>query len=406
MRHILSHLAETLPGSQILAISGKIKKKMEQGEAIINLTVGDFNPIIFPIPEKLKREIVKAYEQNLTNYPAAEGDIDLRKSLSGFISETQKIEYSTDEILVGAGGRPLIYTLFRAIVDEDDTVVYPVPSWNNHYYTQLTKGRCIELETEAENHFMPTASQLQPHLNKAVLIGLCSPQNPTGTSFTKEGLKEICELVVKENNCRKPGQKKCYILFDQMYGLLTNAPAQHPAILCPEVREYVITIDAISKCFAATGVRVGWACGPAAVLSKMKAILSHVGAWAPMPEQKATAIFLKDQEAVNNYLTSFKAKISWRLIALYDGFLGLQKKGLPVQVIRPEGAIYLSVKIDLPDPVESMLKAGVGILPFHVFGSSKESKWCRISIGTLNENEVPRIIEACENAFNELNQAL
>jgi aspartate aminotransferase len=123
---------------------------------------------------------------------------------------------------------------------------------------------------------LPTAPDLSLYIKKTTLIALCSPQNPTGTIYSRSQLQAICDMNVKENNSRKEGEKKCYLLYDQMYGLLTydNSVHYHPSALNPEMRPYTISIDAMSKSFAATGLRVGWALGPRAVLDKMKSILT------------------------------------------------------------------------------------------------------------------------------------
>src|ERR1700732_4640470 len=111
----LSHLAETLIGSEIVKLGGDIREKIQKGEKIYNFTVGDFDPKIFPIPKELENEIIEAYRQHFTNYPAAEGNLDLRESISSFLKEWEDLEYSPREILVASGGRPLIYFLFRSI---------------------------------------------------------------------------------------------------------------------------------------------------------------------------------------------------------------------------------------------------------------------------------------------------
>ena len=291
----LSQLSQTLIGSEIVKLGGEIRERISKGESIYNFTVGDFDPSIFPIPKELEEAIITAYREHLTNYPAAEGNLDLRESISAFLKDYQGLEYGTDEILVASGGRPLIYTLFRAICDAGDKVVYAVPSWNNNHYTHFVEGEHLVVEAKAENNFMPTADDLRPHLAEASLLALCSPQNPTGTTFRKEQLQQINELVLEENRRRGEGAKKLYVLYDQMYSHLTYGDIRHydPVSLNPEMRPYTVYIDAISKVFAATGVRVGWSMGPATILDKMKAILSHVGAWAPMAEQKELARFLK-----------------------------------------------------------------------------------------------------------------
>src|SRR4051812_28764426 len=136
----LSHLSETLIGSEIVKLGGEIREKIRQGEKIYNFTVGDFDPSIFPIPAALEDAIVDAYRHHQTNYPASEGNLDLRQALSAFLKEREALDYSIDEILVAAGGRPLIYAVFRAIVDKGDKVIYAVPSWNNNHYTHFLEA--------------------------------------------------------------------------------------------------------------------------------------------------------------------------------------------------------------------------------------------------------------------------
>src|SRR5204863_6118262 len=108
------------------------------------------------------------------------------------------------------------------------------------------------------------------HVKGASLLALCSPLNPTGTTFTKSALEEICDMVIAENTQRGDGEKKLYLLYDQIYWTLTYGQVQHynPVSLRPEMKEFTIFIDGISKSFASTGVRVGWAMGPAHVASK------------------------------------------------------------------------------------------------------------------------------------------
>src|SRR5678815_3842520 len=125
----LSHLSETLIGSEIVRLGGEIKEKIRQGERIYNFTVGDFDPSIFPIPKKLEDAIVESYRKHFTNYPTAEGNLDLREAVASFMKETEGLDYGPNEILIAAGGRPLIYAIFRAICDKDDKVIYAVPSW-------------------------------------------------------------------------------------------------------------------------------------------------------------------------------------------------------------------------------------------------------------------------------------
>ena len=415
----LSHLSETLIGSEIVKLGSEIKEKIRQGERIYNFTVGDFDPAIFPIPKELEDAIVDAYRKHFTNYPTAEGNLDLREALHAFMKDTEGLDYGTGEILVAAGGRPLIYAVFRAVCDKGDKVIYAVPSWNNNHYTHFVSGEHIVIEAKAENNFMPSADDIRPFIKEVSLISLCSPQNPTGTTFRKEELESICDLVIEENKRRGDGEKKLYVMYDQMYWHLTYGEIKHynPVSLRPAMRDYTIFIDAISKVFAATGVRVGWSMGPSSVISKMKSILTHVGAWAPMAEQKAVAKYLGNREGITKFLSNFKSEIEERLRRIYAGFMQLKSEGLRVDAIAPEAAIYLTIQIDLvgmrpPDgnvlvnqsevTAYILSEAKLAVVPFYAFGASLSSTWYRLSVGTCKKDEIGEMIGKLRTALQKL----
>lgn len=414
----LSHLSETLIGSEIVKLGGEIKEKIRQGERIYNFTVGDFDPAIFPIPKELEDAIVDAYRKHFTNYPAAEGNLDLREAVLSFTKDTEGLDYGLSEVLIASGGRPLIYATFRALCDKGDKIIYAVPSWNNNHYTHFVGGEHIVVEATAANNFMPSAEDIRPFVKEATLIALCSPQNPTGTTFKKEVLEAICDLVLEENKRRGPNEKKLYVMYDQMYWHLTFGSIQHynPVSLRPEMRDYTIFIDAVSKVFAATGIRVGWSFGPSVIINKMKAILTHLGAWAPMAEQKAVAQFLANRTAIKTYLAHFKKEVEERLHRIYDGFMSLKKQGLPVDAISPEAAIYLTIKIDLAgkktadgkllenqnDVTAYILnEAKLAVVPFYAFGASRDSSWYRLSVGTCKKEEINEMIDMLGKALNK-----
>lgn len=415
-----SQLSENLKGSEIIKIAGEVRSMQAEGEKIFNLTIGDFDSKIFPIPFELKELIIDAYQSDLTNYPAGNGEAILRKSVSDYLNRNLNLEYSENEILISGGARPLIYAVYQTILDVDDTVLYPVPSWNNDAYTYLSRCNEITIETKANNKFMPTADEIAPHIEKANLIAVCSPLNPTGTTFEKEELKKICELIVSENQRReKLHLKPLYLLYDQIYWQLTYGETQHynPVSLNSKMRDYTIFIDGISKVFASTGVRVGWAFGPTDIINKMKDILSHIGAWAPKPEQIATAHYLEMQPEVVMYLNHIKSELSFRLNEFYKEFQELKSQGYSVEVIQPEAALYLTVKFDLlgketkegrklnsvQEITAFLLKeAKVAVVPFYAFGASEDVCWYRLSVGTTARKDIPEIMENLKQALNLL----
>ncbi|MDB5135521.1 MAG: aminotransferase class I/II-fold pyridoxal phosphate-dependent enzyme [Mucilaginibacter sp.] len=411
----VSVLAQNLRGSEIIKIAGEINELKRQGQNIANLTIGDFDANIYPIPTALKEGIIDAYNDNQTNYPPADGMLNLRESVSEFIKNRYHLDYNANQILISGGSRPLIYSTFLAVVDPGDKVVFPAPSWNNNHYCDLTGAEAVTIQTRAEHNFMPTADEIRPHIKGAALLALCSPLNPTGTMFTKKDLEEICDLVIAENKSRAEGEKPLYLLYDQIYSQLTFGHHEHvnPVTLRPELKDYVIFIDGASKCFASTGVRVGWGFGPANIITNMKAIVGHMGAWSPKAEQVAMAKFLKQETEVNSYLADIKSNIQNSLNTLYQGFQELKSEGFNVDAIEPMGAIYLTVKVDYagkttPDgdllknsiDINSYLikEAKVALVPFSAFGTEDDVNWFRASVGasTLEDiqNLIPRIKEA------------
>ena len=415
----LSRLAETLQASEIVRLGATIKEKIRQGEKIYNYTIGDFDSSIFPIPAELEHEIDAAYKDGYTTYPAAEGNLDLREAVSSFIAAREGLHYAANEILISAGGRPLIYALYRTVVDKGDKVIYPAPSWNNNHYVHFTDAEHVMIEAKKENNFMISASQIKEHIKGATLLSICSPLNPTGTTFSKTELEAICDLVIEENKNRSDVEKKLYLMYDQIYWMLTFGDTVHynPVSLRPEMKKYTIFVDGISKLFAATGVRVGWSMGPAEVLVKMRSINSHVGAWAPMAEQKAVANYLLKTEAIDKYLAHFKAEINERLQRIFAGFQQMKKEGLNVDSVAPQAAIYLTIQIDYvgkktakgkllasqADVTSYILdEAGLAVVPFYAFGAGRDSSWYRLSVGTCKKEEIDEMLGALKSALLKL----
>jgi aspartate aminotransferase len=401
-------MAGSLIGSEIIKIGNEVNEMIRKGEKICNLTIGDFDPTIYPIPAELATEITKAYQAGHTNYPPANGMADLRQAAAHFLKERLGLDYSVNDMLVAGGSRPLIYATYMALIDAGDKVVFPVPSWNNNHYCHLTGAQGVAVETSPENNFMPTADEIAPHLKGATLLALCSPLNPTGTVFSKEDLEAICDLVIEENNSRTAGEKPLYIMYDQIYWMLTFGNTDHfdPVNLRPELREYVIYIDGISKAFAATGVRVGYAFGPSKVIDKMKSILGHIGAWAPKAEQVATAQYLKSGGAVDSFMGGFKGKVKRSLDTLFHGLKEMKRGGLPVDAIVPMGAIYLTARIDVlgkTTPAGKVLNTNKDIT-FYLLQEARlavdTSVWFRMSIGGASLESVqaalPRLREALQ----------
>lgn len=416
---IVSKMAENLIGSEIIKLAWQINDKIAEGQEIFNLTIGDFDPDIFPIPAPFKEGIKKAYDNNETNYPPGEGVTDLRNAVSNYLRDIAGLDYGVDDIIITSGARPVIFSAYNSILDPGDTVIFPVPSWNNNHYTHLARCKAVTIDTKPENNFMPTAEEIEPFVKDASLLSLCSPLNPTGTVFTENELAKICDLIVSENNRRGDSQKPLYLLFDQIYWQLTFGDIKHfsPVLINPAMKNYTVFIDGISKVFCATGVRVGWGFGPRKVINKMKSIVSHMGAWAPKAEQIALAEYYSDYDLVDTFLENVKEGIFIRLQSFYEKFKDLKKDGFSVDAISPQASIFMTVKIDLigkklkdgtildnSETVTDFLieKAKLALVPFASFGSSANSVWYRVAVGTCTLDQIDVIMNNFRSALSEL----
>jgi aspartate aminotransferase len=406
-----STMARGLQGSSILKVAAEIRAMQAAGKDVCNLTVGDFDPKQFPVPPELVSATTAALQAGHTNYPPSDGVPELRKAVQRYYRDELRLDYPLESVLIASGARPILYGAYGVVLDPGETVVFPVPSWNNMYYAHLFGARAVTVPVTRETGFHPTAADLRPHLREARLLVVNSPQNPTGTVIDPEQLRELTQCVVDENRRRAAdGRKALFLLYDQVYWTLTYGGRKHvtPVELVPESAPYVIMLDAISKSFAATGMRVGWAVASPAVIARMRDFLGHVGAWAPRAEQVATAQWLDAVEARHAWENGFRDRLRQRLDALYAGFCAMAKDGLPVEAIEPQGAIYLSVRFRMVGSRfadnEAIRKhllaaAGMAVVPFQAFGLPDESGWFRLSVGAVSMADIERMLPRLREAL-------
>ncbi|MDL2716259.1 MAG: aminotransferase class I/II-fold pyridoxal phosphate-dependent enzyme [Acidobacteriota bacterium] len=402
----LSPLARGVVGSEILRIAGEIRALQARGHPVCNLTIGDFDSRQFPIPDGLLAATREALETGQTNYPPAEGILPLREEVVKLYARDLGLSYPVDSVVIAAGARPLLYGTYRTLLEPGDGAIYPVPSWNNNHYAYLSGAAGIPVPVTREANFFPTPDQIRPHVAGARLLILNSPLNPTGTAISRQALTDLTAMVVEENRRRdSEGRRRpLYLVYDQVYWTLVFGKTKHytPVEVVPESAPYVIFLDAISKAFCATGMRVGWGVMPPPIRRRMSDILGHVGAWAPKAEQAGVAKFLSQPDAVYAYRDSVRKKLEERLVALYNGVLAMKADGFPVDAIEPQGAIYLSVRFDLfgrtvkgvpvktNDDVRRLLleMAGIGVVPFQAFGFEGDTGWFRLSVGAVSMDDI------------------
>ncbi len=412
----LSPMAASLKGSSILAIAARVRELVAGGREVCNLTIGDFDPQEYPIPAALMQGVIAAYEQGYTNYPPANGIAPLRQAIARLYKKRLGIDISPDDVTVSSGARPILFAAYRCLVGPGDKVVYATPSWNNNHYCQITDARATALAVDVETGFFPRLDAFAPHLRDARLFFINSPLNPSGTMIRGDVLAELCDSIVAENERRKAANEKpLFLIYDQIYWMLAFGELDHvdPIGVDRRMADYTIYVDGISKSFAATGLRLGWGVSPPPVCKAMNALLGHIGAWAPHPEQFATANLLQDDAAVDEYVNWIRREASDRLAIIYRRVEAIRAAGVPVRALEPQGAIYLSVEFNLlgyrhGDKVLSSTTdigaflldaAGVAAVPFDAFGADHAGPWFRLSVGAVSRETLERAFDRIEAAI-------
>ncbi len=416
-----SKLAQGFTGSSILQMALRVQQLQSEGKTVYNFTVGDYNPKEFGIPSDLRDLVLNYYRQGMTNYPPLHGELSLRKSIAEMYRRDLGLNYNYQEVVIGGGGRAAIFAAFITLVNPGETVFFGVPCWNYNYYTQIVGGVAYEVKTTPENNFLPTAADLLPVISKTALVVLCSPNNPTGTIYSEQALRDICQVIMNENRKRVvAGRKPCYILYDQIYWRLCFAGNEHyhPVGLIPELKNYVIYADGLSKAYAATGLRVGWGVGPAPIMQKIADYIGFCGAWAPKPEQLAAADYFKEADKQALFFNQLNEKLHSRLALIQEGMKQMQvQTGLPIEVIEPQGALYLSIRLGFigyrtPDGYwltdnaglrDYLLnEAGCALIPFSDMDAPHTEGWFRASVGGISLDEIPKALQKMQQALTAL----
>ncbi len=406
----LSEMANGMERSRILSIAASVRAMIAQGKEVAPFTVGDFSPEQFDVPNELLTGIIEAISEKETNYPPAAGLPELRESLAAWMNHAYDLDVGSDGIIVGSGARPVLYASFRLFLEPGDGLAHGVPAWNNHYYVHLTDSVDIPIVGTPESRFLPTAMDIKKRIKEIRVLILNSPLNPTGTCFNRGELKAICDVIIEENQQRKArGEKPVILVYDQVYSTMTAEHIEHvhPVQVCPEIFDYTITLDAISKSLTGTGLRLGWMALPPTLAPPVIALIGHMGAWPARPIQKAAAKLYSKPEYLENYFIELDERIEKRMTILQNRLANLSDYG--VSFVQPEGGIYLSTRFDLfsildvstNEEIRQWLleEAGVAIVPFQAFGLEEDSGWFRISVGAVS-------VEDISNAMNRLEIAL
>ncbi|SMB98477.1 L-aspartate aminotransferase apoenzyme [Thermanaeromonas toyohensis ToBE] len=322
----LAARATAISPSPTLSIDAQAKKMKAQGIKVINFSAGEPD---FDTPEHIKKAAIQALEAGFTKYTPVAGIDELRQAVAARLAQDRGVEYEPGEIVVSCGAKHSLYNALQVCCEEGDEVVLVAPYWVSYYeQVKLAGARPIIVETNEATGFKLTKASLEEVLTpRTKLLILNSPCNPTGTVYEKKELEELAEVILQHN---------LWVISDEIYAALIYDGLKHVSIasLSREIKERTILIDGVSKAYAMTGWRIGYAAAPTTIARAMADLQSHSTSNPTSIAQKAAVAALTGtQEPVEKMRQEFEVRRNLML-------QGLQ--ALPgITCTRPGGAFYL-----------------------------------------------------------------
>jgi aspartate aminotransferase len=327
---VLSKKAEQISPSLTLDITAKAKKMRAEGIDVIGFGAGepDFNT-----PKNIQDAAIKAIEQGMTRYTAASGIIELKQAIVEKLKKENNVTYIPSQIIVSTGAKQCLANVFQAILNPGDEVLIGVPYWVSYpELVKLADGEPIFVETKEINKFKLTIESLNSALtSKTKAIILNSPNNPTGTVYSKEELIKIAEFA-KVNNL--------IIISDEIYEKLLYGSTSHISIasLSEDAYDRTIVINGVSKAYAMTGWRIGYAAASKEIVALMTNIQSHTTSNPNSIAQYASVEALNgQQDDMHKMVEQFKLRRDY-MVERVNSIKNLS-------CIKPEGAFYVMVNI-------------------------------------------------------------
>ena len=381
----LSHSIKRIKPSATMAVTQKARELKAAGKDIIGLGAGEPD---FDTPQNIKKAAIQAINDGDTKYTPVDGTPELKKAIKAKFKRENNLDYELDEISVGTGGKQIIFNAFAVSLNESDEVIIPAPYWVTYPdVVNYFNGKPIFVQCGEESGFKITPQQLENTINQSTKwFILNSPSNPTGSCYTKNELLELANVLKKYPHVN--------IMTDDLYEhLIYDDNEFHTfASIAPELKERILTLNGVSKAYAMTGWRIGYAGGNASLIKAMGKLQSQSTS-NPTSISQAAAV-----EALNgdNSFIAERAKVfKGRRDFLIDEFTSMN--GITCRV--PEGAFYVFPsckgvigKVDESNNkitndeefTTSLLEhAGVAVVQGSAFGLEG---YFRISYATSDEN--------------------
>jgi len=327
---VLSKKAEQISPSLTLAITAKAKKMKSEGIDVIGFGAGepDFNT-----PKNIQEAAIKAIKDGMTKYTAASGIVELKQAIIQKLKKDNNLSYSTSQIIVSTGAKQCLANVFQAILNPGDEVIIGCPYWVSYpELVKLADGKPVYVKTEESNKFKLTIKNLNRVLtSKSKALILNSPSNPTGTVYSKTELMEIANFA-KTNNL--------IVISDEIYEKLLYGSNAHISIASISEDAYMrtIVINGVSKAYAMTGWRIGYAAGSVEIVALMSNIQSHTTSNPNSIAQYASVEALNgEQDEVVKMTEQFKIRRDY-MVERINSINNLS-------CLKPEGAFYVMVNI-------------------------------------------------------------
>lgn len=327
MNQVSSHVTRLSPSATLL-MSQKSAELKAKGVDVINMSVGepDFNT-----PGHIKKAAIEAIEQNYSYYSPVMGFLSLREAIANKLNNENGVNYSASQIICSNGAKQSVCNAILAVVNPGDEVIIPAPYWVSYpEMVKLAEGVPVVVPTEIEQDFKITPSQLEAVItSKTRAIILSSPNNPTGTVYSRQELQELANVLSKHEHV--------LILSDEIYEHVNYVDKHESIAQFPTIKERVIIINGVSKAYAMTGWRIGFVAGPEWVVkgcSKLQG--QYTSGPCSISQKAAEAAYRGLQNCVEEMRLAFERR---RDLVVR---LGKEIAGLEVNI--PEGAFYLFPK--------------------------------------------------------------
>lgn len=392
----LAERVQRIKPSPTLAVSARANRLKADGHDIINLSVGEPD---FDTPEHIKEAAAKAMRDGFTKYTAVDGIQSLKKAIITKLQHDNQLTYESAQIVVTCGVKQGLYNLMQAVLNSGDEVLIPAPYWVSYPdMALLADAKPVFIETTLEQHFKIDATQLAAAITPNTrLIILNSPSNPSGMAYTRTELAALAEVLLKHPHV--------LIATDDMYETILWGQEPFANILnaCPELYERTIVFNGVSKSYAMTGWRIGYAAGPKEIIAAMIAIQSQsTSNPTSIAQVAAEAAILGDQTCVKSMCTAYKKRhdIVYKALQQIVGLECLPSMGTFYSFFRVQKIIdqIVTMNSDIDFAEFLLTQAGLAVVPGSAFGAPGHVRLSYATSETLLENALQRMKKAVENA--------